>query len=179
MPIRSVLMSALLWSIYPLWLLAGFFDYLSHRRTRIDSTSGPTESWLHLAQMLSLGLPLVLAAYAQITPLVLAILISGVLVHTALAYADVAFTDGRRRISPFEQHVHGFMTVLPIVAVGLVAIAHWDDIRSSAWAVQPRKDSGSRPLAALLVASYFVLAGLPIVEELIRTSRRHRHQQPP
>lgn len=179
MATRLALLSALLWSIYLLWLLAGFFDYLSHRRTRIESTSGPTESWLHLAQMLSLGLPLALAAYVRMTPLVLAILVSGVLLHTALAYADVAFTDGRRRITPFEQHVHGFMTVLPIVAVSLVAVVHWDDVRSSGWAIRRRTDSGSRPLAALLVASYFVLAGLPIVEELIRTSRRHRRQRPP
>ena len=107
----------------------------------------------------------------------LAILVVSVLLHTALGYADVAFTDGRRRISPLEQHVHGFMTVLPIVAVGIVAIVHWEDIQSSGWVLQLRNDSISRSKAVMLLLSYFGIAGIPIVEELIRTSRGFSHHQ--
>lgn len=168
---RTLLTAFLVWAIYPLWLVAGFFDYLSHRRTHIEATSGATESWLHLAQFLSLGFPLILVTFFEMTPLLLAIVASSVLLHTALGFADVAYTEGRRRIHPFEQHVHGFMTVLPIVAVGLLVVLRWEDIRASEWLLQTRSDPLPRMKAALLLTSYFTLAGVPIIEELVRTSR--------
>jgi hypothetical protein len=164
----------LLWALYPAWLVAGLVDYVCHRRTHIETTSGLAESAFHLAQFLSLGIPLALAAWFEISPLVLAILVGGVVVHSWLSFADVSFTDGRRRISPLEQHAHGFMTVLPIVALGAAVLLYQREWQDAGPVLRPRNDESAGPSAAWLIASFFVLAGTPIVEELIRCSRRLR-----
>ena len=172
-----MLIAFLVWVVYPLWLIAGFFDYLFHRNTQIERTSGPTESWLHLAQFASLGIPLLLVAFLAVTPPVIAIVAGAIAVHTALSIADVSYTEGRRHVSPLEQHAHAFMAVLPVVATGIVAILNWDDLASGRWIIRPKNEAIPPLSAGLLVGSYFVLAGAPIVEELIRTSRGFRHHQ--
>ena len=177
MDLRDLLIAFLVWVIYPTWLMAGFLDYLLHRKTHIDSTSGPTESWLHLAQFASLGVPLVLVTFLALTPIVLAIVAGAVVAHTALSIVDVSYTDGRRYISPLEQHAHAFMSVLPVVATGLVVILNWDDIVGTGWVIKPKNEAIPVLSACLLVGSFFLLAGTPIVEELIRTSRGFRHHQ--
>jgi hypothetical protein len=177
MELRNLLVGLLVWAIYPIWLAAGFVDYLSHRRTHIDRTSGSTESWLHLAQFASLALPLVLVTFLQVTPLVIAIVAGSIVLHTTLSIADVSYTDGRRYISPIEQHVHALMVVLPVVAAALVALLNWAAIFSSDWVLRLKPEPLPVVPAYLLVGSYLVLAGAPIIEELIRTSRRLRHHQ--
>jgi hypothetical protein len=157
--------------LYAVWLVAGLVDYFCHRRTNIETTSGASESWLHLVQFLLLGLALLLGTLLAVTPLVLVLIVVIVCTHSVVALWDVSYTQGRRFISPLEQHVHGYMEVLPVVAVGLLAILNWDDITASPWTLQWKP----RPLAATgtlaLLASFCVIAGIPIVEELLRTSR--------
>jgi hypothetical protein len=177
MELRNLLVGLLVWAIYPVWLAAGFLDYLSHRRTHIDRTSGPTESWFHLAQFASLALPLILVTFLEVTPLVIAIVAGSIVLHTTLSIADVSYTEGRRYISPVEQHAHAFMVVLPVVAAAIVALLNWAPIFSPEWVLRPKSAPLPAVPAYLLVGSYFVLAGAPIVEELVRTSRRFRHHQ--
>ena len=177
MSLRELLVAFLVWVIYPLWLIAGFLDYLFHRKTHIERTSGPTESWLHLAQFASLGIPLLLVAFLAVTPPVIAIVASAIAVHTGLSIADVSYTEGRRHVSALEQHAHAFMVVLPVIATGFVAILNWEDLASGRWIIKPKDEPIPSLSAAMLVGSYFVLAGTPIVEELIRTSRGFRHHQ--
>ena len=177
MDLRNLLVGFLVWAIYPIWLAAGFLDYLSHRRTHIERTSGPTESWFHLAQFGSLAVPLFLVVFLQVTPLVIAIVALSIVLHTVLSIADVSYTDGRRYISPIEQHVHAFMVVLPVVAAAIVALLNWSPIFGSEWVLRPKPEPLPMLPAYLLVGSYLVLAGAPIVEELVRTSRRFRDHQ--
>jgi hypothetical protein len=177
MDLRNLLVGLLVWAIYPVWLAAGFLDYLSHRRTHIDRTPGATESWLHLAQFASLALPLILITFLQVSSLVIAIVAGSIVLHTTLSLADVSYTDGRRYISPIEQHAHAFMVVLPVVAAAIVALLNWDPIVSSQWVLRPKAAPLPAVPAYLLVGSYLVLAGAPIVEELVRTSRRFRDHQ--
>ena len=177
MDLRDLLIAFLVWVIYPIWLIAGLLDYLLHRRTHIERTSGPTESRLHLAQFASLGVPLLLVTFLTVTPLVIAIVIGAIVLHTSLSIADVSYTDGRRYISPLEQHAHAFMSVLPVIATGIVAILNWNDVVCTGWVIKPKNEAIPVFNTGLLVGSYFVLAGIPIVEELIRTSRGFRHHQ--
>ncbi len=177
MTLRSLLLAFLTFVIYPTWLAAGFLDYLHHRKTDIEHTSGPRESWLHLAEFAALAIALAVATFFAITALVLAILVFSVVTHTALAIADVSYTLGRRHISALEQHAHGFMTVLPAVAVGIVAILHWNEIASSEWVLRLKDVPLRARDAGLLLGSYLVLAGVPIAEELVRTSSRFRDPQ--
>jgi len=160
------LSALLLWVIYPIWLIAGAVDWLCHRATRIETTSGSTESWLHLAQFLSLAAFLAAALLLPFSAIALIATLAAVLVHTVLSYIDVRFTIGRRHISALEQHVHGFMDVLPWVACALwiVMNLHGDSAYANAWHMDARG-------TLILFGSYTVLAGAPVVIELRRTLR--------
>jgi hypothetical protein len=168
----SGLSALLLWGIYPAWLLAGAGDYLCHRRTDIDRTSGVVESWLHLAQFGCLAFAFACALLLEITAAVFVLMVVLVLAHTMLSYIDVRYTDGRRRILPIEQTIHGFMDVLPLVVVALLGVQHWQEIRagSMTFALVSPMD----PARLVLLASFVVLAGVPILEELLRGLRHHQ-----
>lgn len=163
----------LLWGIYPLWLLAGAGDYLCHRRTDIEHTSGSGESWFHLLQFLALLIALAAGALLKVNAVVFGIMVTLVLAHSVLAHMDVSYTDGRRYISPLEQHIHGFMDVLPLVATTLFGVLHWEaigaELTTPIVGLAAPVTSGS----GLLVASFAVLSGVPILEELWRTRRNN------
>jgi hypothetical protein len=163
------LSALLIWGIYPAWLLAGAGDYFCHRRTDIERTSGTIESWLHLAQFVCLAISFACAVLLEISAAVFAVMVVFVLTHSVLSYIDVSYADGRRRILPVEQTIHGFMDVLPLVAVALVGVQHWQQIRggSMAFSLQAAVDLQR----VLLLSSFGVLAGLPVIEELLRTRR--------
>lgn len=176
MDTRELLQTLLVWGLYPAWLLAGAGDYLCHRRTDIEHTSGTTESWMHLLQFVTLLVAFAAAVLMNLNALVYGIIVALVIAHSVLAHVDVSYTDGRRRISPVEQLVHGFMDVLPLVAVALVGVLHWPEITNSSSA----PEFGLRPLAlgrGLLVGSFAVLSGVPILEELVRTYRRRSERR--
>lgn len=175
MDIRELLQTLMVWVFYPVWLLAGAGDYLCHRHTDIEHTSGTRESWFHLLQYLSLLVALAALVLMNVNAVVFGIAVALVIVHTVLAHMDVSYTDGRRHISPVEQLVHAFMDVLPLVVVALMGVLHWSEI----------VDGTDGPLFSLrapdferwlLVGSFTVLSGAPILEELARTYR-HRGER--
>ena len=168
---RNWLSALLIWGIYPAWLLAGAGDYLCHRITDIEHTSGANESWLHLAQLVCLVIAFACAVLLQISAVVFLLLVALVVAHSVLSYVDVHYTDGRRRILPIEQIVHGFMDVLPLVAVALLGVQHWQDIRAGSTAFEGAAVDREH---MLLLWSFVVLGGLPVLEELWRTVQPHR-----
>ena len=90
-----------------------------------------------------------------------------VAMHSALSYADIRYTQPRRYISPLEQHAHGYMDVLPVVAVGLLLVLSWHDIWSKPWHLQ--LDDNPLDLRKLaLLGSFAVVAGVPVIEEFWR-----------
>ena len=64
--------------------------------------------------------------------------------------------------------VHGFLNVIPLIAVGLLAAMNWP--LSSHAAAGPWFESAPTSL----LVSFCVLAGAPILEELVRTLRARR-----
>ena len=173
MNLADVVELVLVWGLYPAWLIAGAGDYVCHRQTDIEHTSGSAESWFHLAQFGCLLIALAAAVFLHVNAWVFGIIVAAVVSHSMLAFLDVSYTDGRRHISPLEQTVHGFMDVLPLVAVALLGALHWPDIdtpvASPLFALREAPGRGS----VLLIASFAAFAGLPILEELLRT---HRHR---
>lgn len=166
-----MLLGFLAWALYPAWLLAGAADYIAHRRSDIAHTSGTAESWLHVAQLICIAAAFVPAVLFEITAGIWIWMLAAVLLHSALAYVDVNYTDGRRYISPFEEHVHGFLDVIPLVAVGLLGVINWPQISAGEFeaAVKAAGDDGIGNRVLLL--SFAILAGVPVVEELIRALR--------
>ncbi len=174
MELRTLLGIFLGGVLYPIWLLAGAGDYLSHRATHVETTSGPREAMFHIAQFVSIAVIFVAAVLLEITLAVLIAMVLALLVHTALSLADVAYTLGRRHISSIEQHVHGFMDVIPFIAVCILAMMHWETLTVGP-AVRLKDQPLSQMQITLLLGSFAVLAGTPIVEEWLRTRRARIH----
>ena len=157
--------------LYPLWLVAAGCDYWCHRRTRIESTSGVTEARMHVAQYVCVVLIVALAALFRFRGPALWIAVVAVVAHTVLAYIDVHYTFPRRLISPFEQHLHAVLYLVPILAIVLLALA---DAHPPGDADRSLRDL-SPPQIALLLGSVAVLGGVPVFEEFVRAWRRARY----
>jgi 4-hydroxybenzoate polyprenyltransferase len=171
MQLRTLLGVFLAYVLYPLWLFGGAVDYLCHRKTDIAHTSGERESLLHLAQFSTIAAIFVGAVLLEITSAVIVLMMLAVVAHTALSFIDVSYTLSRRHISTLEQHVHGLLNVIPFVAVALLAILNWDQLQThSGESLVRLKDEPLAPVhVGLLLGSFSVLAGIPVLEEWLRT----------
>lgn len=160
---------------YPAWLVAGALDYLCHRRTQIEHTAGPPESWLHLLQFVLIGVAFIPALLFELSPTILALMVVAVALHSIAAYVDTAYTQKRRHISALEQAIHGYMDVLPVVAVALLALSHWSELVRRDLTPQLR---GSLPdfELALGIGSFLLIAGGALLEECVRTHRRAQRE---
>jgi hypothetical protein len=173
---EELLIGLLLYGVFPLWLAAGFADYCCHRVTRIERTSGRAESSLHAIQYLQVVAGITLSLFLEVTSLVLVLVIALAVLHLATGYLDIAYTTGRRYISPPEQHVHSYMEVLPLVATAVLAILYWSPLAAiftgdgASWTVARRQQP--LPLGvAIAVAVGMAAAGLAIAEEYFRCVR--------
>jgi hypothetical protein len=121
----EVLRGMLMYFVLPLWLAAGFADYLCHRATHIEKTSGWRESILHLAQFAEMAVPVLAALFLEITSGVIVVMMVFLVLHEATAIWDVRYASTRREVSPTEQHVHSFLEMLPLTGLLLVIALHW------------------------------------------------------
>ena len=175
MNLRALLVG-LLFLTLPLWLLAGFGDWLCHRRSSIHRTSGPRESALHLLLYLLIAVPIVPALYLEIDAMLLAFMAVCVFAHMAVSLWDTSFAQPRRHISPLEQQVHSYLEMLPLFALALAIVLHWDAVSNPAWRWSLRK----QPLPqvwTLGVLSALAAGLLMIVEELARCLHAARHDR--
>jgi hypothetical protein len=102
--------------VVPLWIGAGLGDWICHRRTSIETTSGVKESAIHALMMAEAGVPATLGLFLEINAGVLAATIGAFAAHQATAIWDVAYADDRRRVTPTEQHIHGLLEQVPAMA---------------------------------------------------------------
>lgn len=58
----------LIYGVIPLWLAAGFADWLCHRNANIATTTGPEESLIHLLLFVEVGLPSLSSALGRNRP---------------------------------------------------------------------------------------------------------------
>jgi hypothetical protein len=182
MDMRPILIGFLLYGLFPLWVLAGVADYLCHRRTRIEATSGAHESTLHVLQAAQLGVAIFVGLFLEINALALAIMLAAVLAHIATSFWDTAYAAPRRHISPFEQHVHHYLEMLPLVAMALVAFLHWDQFAAlfgagatrPSFALQWKVNGIPGGLLAVIIGAILILDGIPLAEEFVRTRRWQR-----
>jgi hypothetical protein len=171
--------ATLLYFILPLWLCAGFADYLCHRASRIEETSGYKESFIHLLMFAEVAIPLLAALFFEINALVILMMIAGFIVHQLTALWDVSFAIDKRNVTPLEQHVHSFLEMLPLMSVIVVVILHWPQFLAL-FGAGPETARFTltlkpEPLPWLYVCSFLagvlLLEVLPFGEELFRTLR--------
>jgi hypothetical protein len=89
--------------VLPLWLAAGFVDWLCHRASHIENTAGAKESLLHLLMFAEVGAPLLAAIFLEINAGIFALMILAFFVHEATALWDVSYAVKMRNLTPFEQ----------------------------------------------------------------------------
>lgn len=163
--------------VVPLWIAAGLVDWWCHRSTGIESTSGLAENLFHWLLLAESGLALAAAALLEVNAGVLLLVFAAFLAHEVTTYVELRYTVPRRSVRPFEQMVHSFMELLPLVMLALLAMLAWDEVLALFGEGEP--DFGLRlkpdpwPGAYLAAAAAAVLAFnvLPMAEEGLRCLR--------
>jgi hypothetical protein len=167
--------------LIPLWTAAGIADWLCHRASKIERTTGIKETALHLVMLGEAGLPVLIGLFFEINPLVLGLMISSFFVHEATAMWDVRYAVTGRKVTPLEQHAHSFLEMVPLMAVSLISLLHWPQLealmgrRNEKFAPLRRKSEPLDPVYAvgtLAVMALFEVA--PYLEEAVRDLRTHR-----
>ena len=183
---EALLLGFVWYGLFPVWLFAGLGDYLCHRASRIELTSGFRESAIHLLQAIEIGIPLLAALLFEINSLVLLVMIVAVLIHDATALWDVTYTEPRRRVLPFEQHIHSYLEILPMIAVSVAALLHHEAFLAifgagatdADFALRWKRDPASIAQIASVLGLLFAVQGLPLAEELLRTWRQRDAADP-
>jgi threonine/homoserine/homoserine lactone efflux protein len=103
----QITLALLMYFVLPLWVLAGLADYLCHRATDIEHTSGWRESLLHLVLLAEAGVPLLAALFLEINALVILLMIGGLVLHELTVWLELRYVvpDG----SPRQLVLRGFM----------------------------------------------------------------------
>jgi hypothetical protein len=168
----------IMYFIVPLWHAAGLADWLCHRRTAIEKTTGLKESLIHLLMLGEMGVPVLACLLLEINAPVLAMMIAAFFAHEATAMWDVSYAVTRRKVTPIEQHVHSFLEMLPLMATSFIIVLHWPKFLELLGLVGKR-DMRIRlkreplPVAYTVVAlgAVVLLEMLPYLEEVRRDWR--------
>ncbi|MDU5779269.1 MAG: hypothetical protein E6Z83_00520 [Pantoea sp.] len=64
-------MFLLLYFVLPVWLIAGFADWICHRATDIETTTGLKETYIHILMFLEMSIPLLSALFLDVNALVI------------------------------------------------------------------------------------------------------------
>jgi hypothetical protein len=181
-PEAEVTRHVLMYFILPLWLCAGFADWLCHRASNIATTAGPKESLIHLLMLVEMAIPVTAAMNFEVNALILLLMIVCWVLHEATAVWDVFYAVERREVTPIEQWVHTYLGVIPLMSLVLVVVLSWQQFLAlfGLGTQAPRfelvwKDP---PLpwdyVLSILAAVALLEVLPYVEELIRGLRANR-----
>jgi hypothetical protein len=166
--------------ILPLWMAAGLADYLCHRATSIETTSGTRESVLHLIQFALVGIPITLALFLEANAGYFALAILFVVLHHTVAAVDLVFANPRRHIAPREQMAHSFLEIFPVTALFLLAVLYWRQFLAlfGLGAEPPVLALHVRLLpigfVVAVLAAAFLLNLVPYIEEIYRCVARAR-----
>lgn len=159
--------------------IAGAVDWLMHRQTKIETTSGPKESVMHLLMMLESGMSVLAGLFLEPNGGMFAIMTGGMMLHQATVVYDVEYTVSRRKIPAFEQHTHTFMETLPFDILAVFAALHPEAFQSMLGLGREKPDFSLRlrkpripiPNIAAVVSAITIVSALPHVEELWRCLR--------
>jgi hypothetical protein len=177
----------LMYVVFPLWVAAGFADWACHRRTGIALTSGLKENLLHLLMYVEIGVGMTAVALLEIDAAVLLLVFAVFLVHQLTVYWDLHYSTLLRDVGPFEQMMHSFLEILPLLSLALLAAAAWPQAlalvglgeETRDWSLRLKQDPWPPILlqAGLLLSLIFNV--LPLLQEtwscaVVRSARAAR-----
>jgi hypothetical protein len=169
----------LLYGVIPLWLGAGFADWCCHRGSHIETTTGAKESLIHLLMFLEVGAPLLAGIFLEINAGTMILMVAMFFLHEATALWDVTYATTARRVTPFEQHVHSFLELMPLLAIACVLVAHWGQAMAlfgvgaehARFTVELKAAPLPAAYTAALFSAVFFFEIIPYLEELVRGLR--------
>jgi len=172
----------LVYVVLPLWVIAGFLDYLCHRAS--DRSGGgvlPRESLLHWLMVGEAAVPLLLAVFFEINALVIATMLVALIAHEIAGYYDLKLAMATRQVTVFEHQVHSALEILPFTAILLVMARHWTQTCAlfGSGPEHAEFDLNWKPpvsWSSLIPPALFFFAFIigPYAEELTREVRRKR-----
>jgi hypothetical protein len=177
--------SILMYVVLPLWLAAGFADYLCHRAAHIESTSGPKESVLHLLQFAEMAVPTLAAIFLEINALIILVMIVCLVLHEATAIWDVRYAYETRTITPTEQHVHSVLEMLPLAGLLVIITLHWQQFQAlfgfgreaADFSLRIKQGPPSVTYVVVMLSLVLLFDVLPFVEELVRGMMAKRQRR--
>lgn len=168
--------------VFPLWVAAGLADWACHRATAIATTSGLRENLLHLLMFAQMGGAIAAVALLEVNAAVLALGALAFVLHEATVWVDLHTTLPLRHVGAFEQMVHSFLELLPLLGLALLAASHWDQALAALglgdgtadWRLRWKETS--LPPAALLAgaAAAALFNALPLAQETWSCLRARR-----
>jgi hypothetical protein len=175
----SAAQNILMYFVLPVWLAAGFADYLCHRAASIETTSGPKESLLHLLQFAEMAVPTLAAIFLEINALIILIMIVCLILHEATAIWDVSYAYQTRAVTPTEQHVHSFLEMLPLAGLLVIITLHSQQflalfsLGNEAAKFDLRLKQPPLPwlYVTMMLSLVLLFDVLPYIEELVRGMR--------
>jgi ABC-type spermidine/putrescine transport system permease subunit I len=178
----AVAQTVLMYFVLPVWLAAGFADYLCHRAASIELTSSWKETLLHLLQLVEMAIPTLAAIFLEINALIIGTMIACLVAHEATAIWDVSYAYRTREVTPTEQHVHAFLEMLPLMGLLIVITVHWQQFLSlfglsqqaAEFAVRLREPPLPWIYVSVVLSLVVLFEVLPYMEELARGIRADR-----
>lgn len=155
-----LLFDLVLYGCLPLWLIMGFVDYVCHRHSKIETSTGINESILHAVMGVQVGVPIFLGLFFKINALVYLIMFSVLILHEIVAHHDVKLAQNSRPISLAEVHAHSFLEVLPFAIVALIVCINWSgfvDFITLHWQGNLVLEPKPNPLEKTYIAGYVTL----------------------
>ncbi|HEU0095089.1 MAG TPA: hypothetical protein VFQ52_01445 [Rhizomicrobium sp.] len=165
----------LVYVVLPLWVLAGFADYLCHRASDMEHATGMRESLIHWLMVAEVGLPLGLAVFFRINALLLLVIIVCLIAHEITGYLDLKIAMATRKVTIFEHQVHSILEVIPLTAMLMIMALHWPQTQALFGFGKEAADFSLEPkqiprwgeiIPPAVVFALFVIA--PYAEELWR-----------
>lgn len=116
--------------LLPLWLASGVADYFCHRRLKIETTSGFSESLLHLMMQGEAGVPVLASLFLETNAAVIGLSILGFVAHQLTMAWDLSYAARWRPMPPTEQLIHGSLEMMPFCSLSFMICQHWDQFKA-------------------------------------------------
>lgn len=165
------------YAVVPLWIGSGLLDWWCHRRTGIERTSGLPENAFHWVLLAEGGVALLAAALLEVNAAVLLLGAAAFLAHELTTCLELRYTVPRREVRPFEQMVHSFMELLPLLLLALLAVMRPDQVLAPIdgaapdFSLRPKNEPWPLSYLAAMFIAVLALNLLPLAEETLRCWR--------
>jgi hypothetical protein len=163
----------LMYVVYPLWVAAGLLDWACHRRTGIAITSGGKENALHWLMYAEIGLGMLAVAFFEVNAALLAVVFAVFVVHEATVYWDLDYSTLKRDVGPFEQMVHSFLELLPLVSLALLALL----ADRAEWSLRARGEGWLTRYVLMAAGASVLFNLLPLLQETWSCAAANRRRE--